>query len=830
LFRFHQQEMYWSVVGVNPSGTDDKDLYLYDNIEGNGSPLAGSTYSSGTDFVVADFNHVSPETYYPRVSFGSIFAPYVIDWEGGGEELAPGGELYGSVGGASGTCDLVQCWDVYMEAGSTYRFTLSNPVGDVHACLFRNPGSGACFKGRFYSEFEMTGGTPVSYTAPATDWYGLVVFNNAPGSANGDYILRLKRDPIPLADGQCQTGTYVPQLYRWEQTNIFWASIGVNPSGSDHKFIQVFDNPDGTGSPIVDSGVVSGTNFVIGDFNHTPTGTYYPLPYYGNTAAPFVIEGEGGQETIPFGADVTGTVGGGSGSCGLLKTWDLYLTAGKNYRFSLSQSGSADLRLSMFRNPGSGTYWAARNWSVFEKTAAQTPFTYTAPTSDWYGLVLFNNSPDSPSASYLLRVQDPPTTLTSGVCQTWSSSPRMFGFTQATNYWCGAAVNPVVGDDKDIRIYDNPDGTGTALASSLSGLGTDFVVGDFNHNTQGTYYPRIDYGDTSASYVVEWEDGQDVLHVGVPATGAVGGGSGDCGLIRVYDFFLVAGHTFRFTLTKTGSADIRVAGFSNPSSSPYWMGKFGAAFDQPAGAPYLYVAPASDYMGVVVYNNSPGSFAGQYSLLIEEIIGPDLIVTDLDYQPWPITVNDVVYGRALIRNQGSAPAAASTAGFYRDGMFWCEAATPALAAGQETWTDWYMIGRMLSAGDHTFRVCADYLSQVTELVEENNCMEETFQVVGNSAVDESGSAPPTLRVPNPYTVGAEILLSGGAHSGAIPVAIYDAQGRLTRSLSLAGGGSSARAVRWDGRTDTGAAAGTGVYFIEAAIGGGKLRARFVLIR
>ena len=58
----------------------------------------------------------------------------------------------------------------------------------------------------------------------------------------------------------------------------------------------------------------------------------------------------------------------------------------------------------------------------------------------------------------------------------------MFAFTQPFVYWTGVAVNPSGGDDKDISVYADPGGAGTPLASSTGTVGTDFVVGDFNHN------------------------------------------------------------------------------------------------------------------------------------------------------------------------------------------------------------------------------------------------------------------------------------------------------------------------------------------------------------
>jgi hypothetical protein len=114
------------------------------------------------------------------------------------------------------------------------------------------------------------------------------------------------------------------------------------------------------------------------------------------------------------GADVTGSVGGGSGGCGLIQVSDIYLNEGQQVRFLLLTSGSADIRMSLFRNPSDGVYWAGRGWSEFEAGNADGR-TYTAPASDWYGVVVFNNSPGSSGGSYTLRVRDLPA-LTDAAC------------------------------------------------------------------------------------------------------------------------------------------------------------------------------------------------------------------------------------------------------------------------------------------------------------------------------------------------------------------------------------------------------------------------------
>ena len=74
----------------------------------------------------------------------------------------------------------------------------------------------------------------------------------------------------------------------------------------------------------------------------------------------------------------------------------------------VNEGGVADTRLSLFRNPASAPYWAGRSAAVFEMQAGNSRI-YTAPASDWYGVVVFNNAQGPPSTGYYaLRVEDAP--------------------------------------------------------------------------------------------------------------------------------------------------------------------------------------------------------------------------------------------------------------------------------------------------------------------------------------------------------------------------------------------------------------------------------------
>ena len=616
-FQMNQQDGYWTVVGVSPSPGDDKDISVY--TPGYGTLLAFSGGTSGADFVVGDFNHNALGVYQPYVGAGGTTNPYVTEWDAGPNAITIGTDISGWVGGGSASCGLVRAWDVFLTAGQSYNFALLNTGGsaDMRLSLFRNPASAPYWAGRSSAVFELPTDTSHEFTAPVTDWYGVVVFNNSPGWPGGSYILRVQDSPTALASAECQTWSASPRMFGFTQNDNYWTGVAVNPSGTDDKDIAVYPNAAGFGSPLASSTGTTGTDFVVGDFNHNAAGAYYSRVSQGATNADYVTDWESGTDAISLGTDVSGAVGGGAGGCGLIQVSDVFLTEGQQYRFLLLASGGADIRMSLFRNPSNGTYWAGRGSAEFEAGNADGR-TYTAPATDWYGVVVFNNSPGSPAGSYTLRVREMPASLTDAECLLSSPVPRLFTWTQSNPYWSAVAINPTGTDDKDVWVFDNPDGLGFPLGYSTGTGGTDFVVGDFNHNGAGTYYPMATGGASPADYVMEWDNGPDMFLIGPTVAGMVGGDGGNCGLVRTWDVFLEAAMTYQVVLAASGEADIRVALFRNPDSAPYWAGRYNAEFEsQPAGTPWDYTAPASDWYGLVVFSASPDSPAGIYTLRID---------------------------------------------------------------------------------------------------------------------------------------------------------------------------------------------------------------------
>jgi hypothetical protein len=639
-------EPYWAVVGVTPDPADDKDIYLYSGPFQTGNLLASSNGVSGADFIVADFNHTAYGTFYPTATYGSTTALYVVEWSQGGNIL-PLNQTMGVPVSASGsgTCFAFNVWDVFLQAGATYRILSYTATVPIVFALFRNPGTGDYFAGRSQAEVELVGDDVYAdYTAPVSDWYGLVVAQNARISNSGwaEFEVRKLESCEPLADGSCVSavpygvGTGPADSYSFEQTTNWWAAVAAAPSSGDEKILKIRPQCDytTTGEPLAGSvPAVGETALLVGDFNHVT-----PLPATmfvdvdgGDPYTEYTIEWEDDSEPFYMNSTLSGSVGGTSGNCDLVKMWDIYIEGGTTYHASFSRSGTADLRLRLFRNPGSGPYFADESMAVWSFDGAGS-IDGSLPATDWYGLAVYANRREETGWYELSfeEVNDCDEIPHMACVESQGNAKDFFMGALSNTYWLAVGVLPSEEDDKDISVHSACDGGGPTLGSSTGIDGADFVVADCNHPPMpspapskapaaNNWYPRVTYGSTMAPYTVSCDLGnvpaEDVFPHNVVVEGVVAGTSGDCGMLKIWDVFLFENEQYRFDFTRGGPADVRLALFRNPSNYRMWMGRGSSEWELDHSQGYTYTAPASDYYGLVVFaNNRAGT--GNYSIRI----------------------------------------------------------------------------------------------------------------------------------------------------------------------------------------------------------------------
>lgn len=97
-------------------------------------------------------------------------------------------------------------------------------------------------------------------------------------------------------------------------------------------------------------------------------------------------------------------------------------------------------------------------------------------------------------------------------------------------------------------------------------------------------------------------------------------------------------------------------------------------------------------------------------------------------------------------------------------------------------------------------------------------------------------APPTgtggglrvLLLPNPYPVGATILLQGPPQDATVEATVCGPDGRRLRRLAVQAHGVGMFEAKWDGNDSQGRAASSGVYFLRVSAGGERATQRFLL--
>jgi hypothetical protein len=620
---FNEPIGWWSVVGVVPYNVDDKDVHLYTGCGASGTYLAGSSGVNGPDFIVCDFNVNPMGTYYPRFQYGSPTETYQMEYARGSRWLTVSQSQLTAMGG----CKYLDVYDVRLQAGAEYEFRLETWVPNAGVALFRNPGSGAYWAGRSASEFEIINNGNSYYYAPADGWYGVVFFAPYDPSFYQDAV-SLEVEKLLDCIGLESNLGYEFEMYHtiagpkndfeFGQITNYWSVVAVLPSVTDYKSVLMYTDCDNYGTYLAGSGGVTGDcAIVVADFNHTPAGNYFPSVAYGNGLAPYTIEWEMGSELFPVPAQIWTDINQLSSPLNIVKIWDVYLEAGKQYKFSFTDMFMAEPHLALFRNPSTGTYWGGRTDAEWEISGVGDQL-YSPPVTDLYGLVAFADKRGEDGV-YSVTVQEMNDCvgLPSNECVMAEQWPKDFSFSPSGAYWAGFVLIPADEDAKALYVNSLCDQEGTTLANS-SISGTNFVVGDFNHTPIEPFYYAFSYsGDIYAPYMVACDVGSspetDIFPINEMVTGGMEGEGGDCGRFKIWDVFLMAGQTYWVSLTQSGKADIRLSLFKNPGNGTYWASRADCQWELAGSQNFLYTPSVTDWYGLVVFANRYNVF-GSYTI------------------------------------------------------------------------------------------------------------------------------------------------------------------------------------------------------------------------
>jgi len=601
-YKYYQSNIYWAAVGVRPATGNDWDISLYEETTFVTYNAGSGYYGDTVDFVVVDYNHVTtPNWEGVRVTRYTGTGSATVEYEDNTESLS----LPGTNSNVWTAGDVVECYDVYIPAGCSTKFTLNRTSGSASLgmALFKSNDAGYWAGRSSYQKICYGTGMYFYYTSPSDDWYGLVVWSRDANS--GNYNVQIDTFPHPPPPSRWNRAIKIyddspitistDTVVKWGQSQFYWNVVGLR-SSSDWD-IETYDKPFANwraGS--LGTGAV---DFCVSDCNENPLDSMGAIVSLWSGTYSTVVEYEDGADMLSIGTNnLTWSAGH------VVHAYDLYLSAGWSGQFTLTvTSGSADLSMALFNSNGD-IYYVGRSDAVAEGTS----FSFTAPNSDFYGLIVFSNN--SSSANYTIQIGDRWSCaiwLTSGVPQTWSQD-TIFKFVQNTYYWATVGLRSASGSDWDPYLY-SPKFTTLRTYSYLSAF--DFVDGDWNHNN----YPdscgvEVAWYSGSGSYTVEYEDGSDMLTGGHAVNGTFTWTAGD--VIKVWDVYLSPSSYYYFNLDiLSGSADLGIAllksngatYYGNRSDAVAEADYYGSGGDES----FTYSVPSTDYYGLVVWSNNSSS-------------------------------------------------------------------------------------------------------------------------------------------------------------------------------------------------------------------------------
>ncbi|MCP4632620.1 MAG: T9SS type A sorting domain-containing protein [candidate division Zixibacteria bacterium] len=181
LCHYNQTINYWAVTGIRPSYGDDWDIRLYNDTLFQNQVAYSVEGGSAVDFVVADYNHSPFGWHGIRIDQYSGSSLFLAEYETGYDQL--------SAPGTNGSFNwenfhVVKIWDVFLSAGESFDYALDITYGtiDLGMALFKSDGT-SYYRGKSFAQVTADqNGSGVdesfSYTAPADDWYAVVVWCN----------------------------------------------------------------------------------------------------------------------------------------------------------------------------------------------------------------------------------------------------------------------------------------------------------------------------------------------------------------------------------------------------------------------------------------------------------------------------------------------------------------------------------------------------------------------------------------------------------------------------------------------------------------------------
>ncbi len=439
-----------------------------------------------------------------------------------------------------------------------------------------------------------------------------------------------------LTSGVVDTVISSPSYYIANQSVGYWTAAAIRSEPGDdwdiHMYTALGTAPACLDSLVAFSEISPGVDVVVADFNHMPVSARYlsALRFAGVETAP--IEWEGGPDILTVDG---GTVYRATGPKDIIECWDVFLEAGVEYGFKVSQAWPADLKLLLFRNPWAGPYHAGRTSAEIDSSTLSI-LHYTAPSDDWYCVVIVNEN--GLAGNYTLEVGScsPPIALTSTLTQSLPNGIFHLSFDQQDPYWAAVVARPdVLGSDLVLRRYTTGSGaswpvcytseTGISMGYTYESHSINMIVADFNSggDTLGAYPMTLTpWSPDTSGASIEWDAGADLIFAnGAPIAGA----TVPTDVVEIWDIYLKKNVPYQFYVTTSGSAEMMSLLFSRPELGPVVTT---LAWPTDIGACRSFVGLSTGYHGLAMINFNGGTASYQFAVSEQFVDEADALFRD----------------------------------------------------------------------------------------------------------------------------------------------------------------------------------------------------------
>jgi len=197
------------------------------------------------------------------------------------------------------------------------------------------------------------------------------------------------------------------QKFSYTAKATYWSVVGMSEAASYD--LSLWADPQNT-VLLARSKAKTGPEFVVVDSNRAPTPrTYYPTVTGDNPDVTYSIEIDTNSTQLVSGVPLVVPMTGKD----LIAVQDTHLLAGGKYKFTVSAEPDQNPALYLMRSiAGETRTWYQDRQQAVAKALSMPDgkpetFTYTAPATGWYGLVLTNNTRGAGSGVYTITRSGP---------------------------------------------------------------------------------------------------------------------------------------------------------------------------------------------------------------------------------------------------------------------------------------------------------------------------------------------------------------------------------------------------------------------------------------